>query len=128
MSQALPFEGQLDFGWKETETLNKGVRREARPRPVAARNLCAACRARKAFLRRPAPGRRSLGEGGRTLCFRCYHAELQSAREARAAAHSTLIVERRTRPLSGAEVAHRQQMLEHLRHQAQIGARRAVGD
>jgi hypothetical protein len=55
---------------------------------------------------------------------------LQSARALRRAqgVHSSLIAERRTRSLTSQEVTHRQQMLDHLRRQAQINARRAVGD
>lgn len=117
--------GQLAFGWEGTE--ERGSRREVtEPRRPSSAGTCAACRARRAFLRRPARrGGASQGGTERTLCFSCYHTELQGSR---GASPSTLIVERRTRPLSAAEVAHRQRMLDHQRRQAQIGARRVVGD
>lgn len=121
MGHAPKPEGQLDFTWDGTQQEAKRAK-DPRPRPVAARHLCATCRARRAFLRP-----RGSVTPDRTLCFRCYHAERQSARAARAAEGSPLLTERRTRPLSAAEVEHRRQMLEHMRRQSQIAARRVVG-
>ena len=100
--------------------------RERQRRSKRARVLCAACQGRKARFKYRGVVR---ADRDHTLCFACYRRERDRARahrlvqgpaplELRFAHHDGM----RTRPLDDRQLAHRQQMLDHLQRQSFVAS------
>lgn len=116
---------QLDFGGPEA------FRRPGR-RPSRRKRECEACRSRRARFRHRGVVK---ADASHTLCFQCYKAERDRLRARQLLVPRPALPERagprpawaRPPALDEERLAHRMRMLAHLRRQAQIAARRALG-